>query len=201
MPRSGRPSSSPPTSPSRWSPTSPASPPRPASRWATPGRSSPAPRAPPRRRKTRSKPRACGSAKARPRRRRSPPRCSAVSRPRSARWRGSQQFSDLRRQAIRFAVQAPVRDTDGAVAGDQQLGIAGTVALEGGPVAMVFPAIELDDELRAWPEGVDLVAQHVGVLLRGGQFALTEEGGEADLQGRAPFVGEAQLLEQPPHRP
>ena len=38
-----------------------------ASRWATPGRSSPAPRAPPRRRSRRSRRRACASARARPR--------------------------------------------------------------------------------------------------------------------------------------
>src|SRR5215218_11355225 len=80
MPRSAPPTTSLRTSPSRWSPTSPASPLRPASRWATPGRSSPAPPARRRPRRRRSRSMASASARARRRPRSSPPKRSARRR-------------------------------------------------------------------------------------------------------------------------
>jgi hypothetical protein len=61
-----------------------------------------------------------------------------------------------------------VGDPDGAVAGHEQAGVAGAVALEGGAVAVEFPAVELDDELGGWPEDVDLPAEDddVGAVRR-----------------------------------
>jgi hypothetical protein len=40
------------------------------------------------------------------------------------------------------------------------VGVAGSVALEGGAVAVEFPAVELRREALARPEGVDLEAKH-----------------------------------------
>jgi len=47
---------------------------------------------------------------------------------------------------------------------------------------MVFPAVELDNQLRFRPEGVDLVSENIGILNGRGQAVLADEGGKADLQ-------------------
>lgn len=54
-------------------------------------------------------------------------------------------------------------DADGAVASEEELGVTGPVALESGTVAVVFPAVELDDEASGGPEYVDLVVEDVDV--------------------------------------
>ena len=57
-------------------------------------------------------------------------------------------------------------DADRAVAGDQELRVASPVALERGAVTVVFPAVELDDELGLRPERINLVTEDVDVLGR-----------------------------------
>lgn len=74
-----------------------------------------------------------------------------------------QELTDFGGEGGGFLVQAVVGDASGAVAGQEELGVAGSVALEGGAVAVVFPAVQLDDEPGGGPEHVDLVAEDVDI--------------------------------------
>ena len=76
-------------------------------------------------------------------------------------------------------------DADRPVAGDQELGVTGAVAVESGPLVVEFPAIELDDQFRLGPQGVDLVAEDEDVGGRWRYPALDTEVVEALLQRRA----------------
>jgi hypothetical protein len=78
-----------------------------------------------------------------------------------------------------------VGDAGGSVAGGLEGGVSGSVALEGGTMAMEFPAVQLHGNFLPWPEGVDLVAKHGCVEGGSGQFVLAAEGGEVILQWRA----------------
>jgi len=93
-----------------------------------------------------------------------------------------QQLADLFREPGRFAIEAAVGHPDRPVTRDQQLRVASAVALECRAVPMVFPAVELDNQLRFRPEGVDLVSENIGILNGRGQAVLADEGGKADLQ-------------------
>jgi hypothetical protein len=72
----------------------------------------------------------------------------------------------------------------------------GAVALEGGPVAVEFPAVQLDDELGGRPEGVDLFAEDfdVGAVWR--QVVEAAEALEAILERRAGRGRRARLGQQ-----
>ncbi|HEY5709713.1 MAG TPA: hypothetical protein VIS51_09985 [Solirubrobacterales bacterium] len=72
---------------------------------------------------------------------------------------------------------------DGSVARYLEGGVAGSVALEGGAVAVKFPAVELRGEALTGPEGVDLEAEDGCVEGRGGQVVVAAEGGELVLEG------------------
>ena len=59
-------------------------------------------------------------------------------------------------------------DADRPVAGEQVVGVAVAIFLEGLAVGVEFPAVELDDQPGGGPERVDLVTvdQHVGLRRR-----------------------------------
>lgn len=73
-------------------------------------------------------------------------------------------------------------DADRAVAGEHQLDVAAAVPLEGGPVGVVFPAVELDQELRGGPGGVDLLLEDEDVGRRRRQLEVAAEGDETVLE-------------------
>ena len=86
--------------------------------------------------------------------------------------RRREQRSDLRGEPVRLLAEAAVGDADGAVAGEQVLGVAIAVLLEGGAMGVEFPAVELDDPgARSGQSRRDLVAtvdEHVGAVAAAG---------------------------------
>jgi hypothetical protein len=93
-----------------------------------------------------------------------------------------EQRSKLICEGGSFLVHAAVGDADGSVARHLQGGIPGSIALEGGAVAVEFPAVELGCEELSGPEGVDLVTEHSCVKGRHWQAVLAAERCEVVLQ-------------------
>ena len=96
-------------------------------------------------------------------------------------------MAELAGQLFGFAVQAAVGDADGAVAGDEMAGVAEPVALECVVVAVVFAAVELDDQAGGGPEDVDLVVKDEDVGGRRRQAVLLAEGSEPLLERGSGF--------------
>jgi hypothetical protein len=57
-------------------------------------------------------------------------------------------------------METPPGDSQDAIAGDLQRGVADPVALEGGPRVVVSAAIKLDHGTLPWPDGVNQEALH-----------------------------------------
>lgn len=72
-----------------------------------------------------------------------------------------------------------------AVAGSLEGCVASAVLLEGGAVAVVREAVQLDDEASVGPEGIDLGAEEGDVGRWGWEPVLAAEGDETILEWRA----------------
>ncbi len=99
-----------------------------------------------------------------------------------------------------FSAEPTVGNADSPIAGCLQRRVAGPISLEGGPVAVKFPAIELGGYARFLPECVDDEAKGWGVEGGLGQVADSTEICKDILEGRAGFLSGAGLPQQASHR-
>lgn len=99
-----------------------------------------------------------------------------------------------------FSAEAAVGDVNSPVAGGLKCRIAGSISLEGGSMAVKFPAIELGDHPRLVPEGIDEEAEGWGVERGLGQVSDSTEIRKEVLERRASFLSGAGLLQQTSHR-
>ena len=99
-----------------------------------------------------------------------------------------------------FSVEPAVGDVNSPVAGGLKCRIAGSISLEGGSMAVKFPAIELGDHPRFVPERVDEEAEGWGVEGGLGQVSGSTEIRKEVLERRASFLSGAGLPQQASHR-
>jgi hypothetical protein len=99
--------------------------------------------------------------------------------------------SDNRRP---IAYEHAIGDPQHAVAGELQMPVSGTVALEGGAGPVIGEAVNLDDQLSVSPEGIDLEAGNDDVDRRWGKLSLATEIEKAALEFRAGFSNRPVVL-------
>jgi len=99
-----------------------------------------------------------------------------------------------------FSAKPAVGNVNSPVAGGLKCRIAGSITLEGGSMAVKFPAIELGDHPRFVPERVDEEAEDWGV--EGGLWQASDstEIGKEILERRASFLSGAGFPQQASHR-
>jgi len=99
-----------------------------------------------------------------------------------------------------FSLEPAVGNVNSPVAGGLKCRIAGSISLEGGSMAVKFPAIELSDHPRFVPERVDEEAEGWGVEGGLGQVSDSTEIRKEVLERRASFFSGAGLPQQASHR-
>ena len=89
------------------------------------------------------------------------------------------------------------RDPDHPVAAERELRVADPVALERRPVAMVLPAVQLDDQARLGPKRIDFMAGDEGVDQRKRQIVVAAEVDQVALEIRPrPIAGQVEPQRQ-----
>jgi hypothetical protein len=96
-----------------------------------------------------------------------------------------EKTAELGHHRLGFPFHTAMRKADRAVALSLPGCIAGTIALEGGTMAVEGDAVCLDDESLSGPEGVYLVSEHFDVGGRHGQVVLPAESDDPILERRA----------------
>ena len=107
-----------------------------------------------------------------------------LDRPLASLGAAVEQAAQLIGDRIGLLFEASVGESDDPVPGGSELGIAGAIPLESGPVAVIGVAVHLDHQASRRPESVDLVAEDEDVGCRGRETVLLAEDDEAILERR-----------------